>query len=103
MILAKGYWEANNRALWPQELGYNEKLSYAEKQIAGQNNLPQYATLVERHEKLLAASFHNDKRLAVIYAVIEEAGETGNIDDWPFSKMQDDSDSASGWVNGIEP
>ena len=99
--LARGYWDSMNRALWPQELGYNEKLAYAEKQIAAQNSLPEFLILVERHEKLLAASFHNDKRLAVIFAAIEEAGETGNIDDWPFSKMQDDSESYTGWVNAI--
>jgi hypothetical protein len=100
--LARGYWESNNRALWPQENGYNEKLAWAEKQIAAQNDLPEFLALVERHQKLLAASFHNDRRLAVIYTAIEEAGETGNIDDWPFSKMQDNSESATGWVNGIE-
>jgi hypothetical protein len=100
--LARGFWESMNRALWPQELGYNEKLAYAEKQIALQNRLPEFLILVERHEKLLAASFHNDKRLAVIFAAIEEAGEDGNIDDWPFSKMQDNSEGYTGWVNGIE-
>jgi hypothetical protein len=100
--LARGYWESNNRALWPQELGYNEKLTYAEKQIEAKNNLPEFVALVERHEKLLAASFHNDKRLAVIFAAIEESGESGNIDDWPFSKMQDNSQNYTGWVNGIE-
>jgi len=100
--LAKGYADSNNNALWPQENGYNEKLAYAKEQIAANNNLPQYLSLVERHEKLLAASFHNDARLAKIYAVIEEAGEAGNIDDWPFSKMQDDNEGYTGWVNGIE-
>jgi hypothetical protein len=100
--LAKGYADSNNNALWPQENGYNEKLTYAKEQIAANNNLPQYLSLVERHEKLLAASFHNDARLAKIYAVIEEAGEAGNIDDWPFSKMQDDNEGYTGWVNGIE-
>jgi hypothetical protein len=105
-ILAKGYWESMNRALWPQELGYSEKLAYAERQIAGKNMQDQYLSLVARHEKLLAASFHNDDRLAEIYAVIEEAGEAGNIEDWPFSKMQgvdpDSGEDVSGWVNGIE-
>jgi hypothetical protein len=100
--LAKGYADSNNNALWPQENGYSEKLIYAKEQIAANNNLPQYLSLVERHEKLLAASFHNDARLTKIYAVIEEAGEAGNIDDWPFSKMQDDNEGYTGWVNGIE-
>jgi hypothetical protein len=104
--LAKGYADLNNNALWPQESGYNEKLAYAKEQIAANNNLPQYLNLMERHEKLLAASFHNDARLLEIYAAIEEAGETGNIDDWPFSKMKgvnpDNDEEVSGWVNGIE-
>ena len=104
--LAKGYADSNNNMLWPQENGYNEKLTYAKEQMAANNNLPQYLTLVERHEKLLAASFHNDARLARIYAAIDEAGESGNIDDWPFSKMQGvdpgSGEEISGWVNGIE-
>jgi hypothetical protein len=100
--LAKGYADSNNNSLWPQENGYNEKLAYAKEQIAANNNLDQYLKLVERHNKLLAASFHNDSRLAKIYAEIEEAGEDGNIGDWPFSKMQDDSEGYTGWVNGIE-
>jgi hypothetical protein len=100
--LAKGYADSNNNALWPQENGYTEKLTYAKEQIAANNNLEQYLNIVARHEKLLAASFHNDARLANIYAAIEEAGETGNIDDWPFGKMQDNSEGYTGWVNGIE-
>jgi hypothetical protein len=100
--LAKGYADSNNNTLWPQENGYNEKLTYAKEQIAANNKQDKYLKLVERHEKLLAASFHNDARLAKIYAVIEEAGETGNIDDWPFNKMQDDNEGYTGWVNGIE-
>lgn len=100
---ARGFYEANNKALWPQESGYDQKVQYAKEQIAANNNSLQFLNLVARHEKLLAASFHNDARLAQIYAVIEEAGETGNIDDWPFSKMQGaDPDVVSGWVNGIE-
>jgi hypothetical protein len=99
---AKGYFEASNRALWPQESGYTEKVQYAKEQIAANNNSLQFVNLVQRHQQLLAASFHNDARLAQIYAAIEEAGETGNIDDWPFSKMQDDSEQITGWVNGIE-
>jgi hypothetical protein len=101
--LAKGFFEASNRALWPQESGYTEKLQYAKEQIVANNNSSQFLNLLQRHERLLEASFHNDARLAQIYAVIEEAGETGNIDDWPFSKMQgSDPDVVSGWVNGIE-
>jgi hypothetical protein len=100
--LAKGYADSNNNMLWPQENGYNEKLAYAKEQIAANNSLPQYLSLVGRHEKLLAASFHNDARLAKIYDEIEEAGEVGNIGDWPFSKMQDDNEGYTGWVNGIE-
>jgi hypothetical protein len=100
--LARGFYEANNKALWPQENGYDQKLEYAKEQIAANNNSPQFLNLVARHENLLAASFHNDARLEQIYAAIEEAGETGNIDDWPFSKMQDDSEEVTGWVNGIE-
>jgi hypothetical protein len=100
--LAKGYADSNNRVLWPQENGYTEKLAYAKEQIAANNNLTQYLSLVERHEKLLAASFHNDARLARIYAEIEEAGEAGNIGDWPFSTMQDNNEGYTGWVNGIE-
>jgi hypothetical protein len=103
--LAKGYRDANSNMLWPQENGYNEKHAYAKEQIAANNRLPQYVAIVQRHEKLLAASFHNDARLSQILAAIEEAGETGNIDDWPFDKMAgvnpDTGDQISGWVNGI--
>jgi hypothetical protein len=103
--LAKGYAESNNNQLWPQENGYTEKLAYAEKQVAANNRLPEYTALIARHEALLQASFHNDARLTQLYAKIEEAGESGNIDDWPFSKMATldaNGQQLAGWVNGIE-
>ena len=103
--LAKGYAESNNNQLWPQENGYTEKLAYAKEQVAANNRLPEYTALIARHEALLQASFHNDARLAQLYAKIDEAGESGNIDDWPFSKMatlDTNGQQLAGWVNGIE-
>jgi hypothetical protein len=104
--LAKGYADQNNAQLWPQENGYTEKLNYAKEQVAANNLLDHYVSLIERHERLLQASFHNDARLAQLYATIEEAGESGNIDDWPFSKMAgvnpEAGETISGWVNAIE-
>lgn len=98
--LVKGYADKANSQLWPQENGYNEKLAFAEKQIAANNLLPQFLALVERHEKLLAASFHNDARLDQLYNEIEAAGETGSID-FVVGQMATE-EFPEGWVNGIE-
>jgi hypothetical protein len=98
--LVRGYADKANSQLWPQENGYNEKLAYAEKQIAANNLLPQFLALVERHEKLLSASFHNDARLAQLYREIEAAGETGRID-FVVNQMATEA-FPEGWVNGIE-
>ena len=73
--LAKGYADRNNAMLWPQENGYPEKLIYAKEQVAANNRLPQFTNLLERHEALLQASFHNDARLAQLYSEIEAAGD----------------------------
>jgi hypothetical protein len=107
--LARGYCERFNLKIWqrlPQDVWSIEKLAFAKAEIAKGNSLDQYVEAVEEDEslrtKLRAASFHNDARLAQLYAKIEEAGEDGNIDDWPFSKMQDNSESYTGWVDGIE-
>jgi hypothetical protein len=107
--LAKGYCEGFNREIWerlPQDIWSIEKLTFAKNEIAKGNSLEQYVEAVQKDEslrvKLRAASFHNDARLAELYAKIEEAGEDGNIDDWPFSKMQDGGEGYTGWVNGIE-
>jgi hypothetical protein len=69
--LAKGYADRYNAMLWPQENGYPEKLQYAKEQVAANNRLAQFTGLLERHEELLKASFHNDARLAQLYAEIE--------------------------------
>jgi hypothetical protein len=107
--LAKGYCEGFNMKVWqrlPQDVWSIEKLAFAKAEIAKGNNLDQYVEAVEKDEslrmKLRAASFHNDARLAQLYAKIEEAGEDGNIDEWPFSKMQGAGEEISGWVNGID-
>jgi hypothetical protein len=107
--LAKGYCEGFNMKIWqrlPQDVWSIEKLAFAKAEIAKGNNLDQYVEAVEKDEslrmKLRAASFHNDARLAQLYAKIEEAGEDGNIDEWPFSKMQGAGEEISGWVNGID-
>jgi hypothetical protein len=106
---AKGYCEKFNLEIWqrlPQDTWSIEKLSFAKAEIAKGNRLDQYVEAVEEDEslrtKLRAASFHNDARLAQLYAKIEEAKETGNIDDWPLGKMQGTGGNISGWVNGIE-
>jgi hypothetical protein len=99
-VLAKGYADRHNSQLWPQENGYAEKLAYAKEQIAKNNREEQYLNLVERHEKLIAASFHNDARLAQLYAEIEAAGENGPID-FVVNQMAT-QESKEGWVNGIE-
>jgi hypothetical protein len=98
--LAKGYADRYSAQLWPQENGYNEKLQYAKEQVAANNNLAQFTSLIARHEALLTASFHNDARLAQLYAEIEAAGETGAVD---FVVGQIASaEFPEGWVNGIE-
>ena len=97
--LAKGYADRYGAMLWPQENGYTEKLQYAKEQVAGNNRLPQYTKLVERHEALLQASFHNDARLAQLYSEIEAAGETGAID-FVVGQMAT-AEFPEGWVNGI--
>jgi hypothetical protein len=89
--LVKGYADRANGDLWPQEQGYTEKLQYAKEQIAANNNLQIFRDLVARHERLLAASFANDARLNQLYAEIDAAGETGQVD---FIVSE-------GWVNGI--
>ncbi len=99
-ILAKGYADRHNSELWPQENGYSEKLAYAKEQIIKQNREQHFTDLIERHEKLIAASFHNDARLAQLYAEIEAAGETGPID-FVVNQMAT-AEFPEGWVNGIE-
>jgi hypothetical protein len=98
-ILAKGYADRNNAMLWPQENGYPEKLQYAKEQVAANNRLPQFLSLITRHEALLQASFHNDARLAQLYSEIEAAGETGAVD-FVVGQMASEQ-SPEGWVNGI--
>jgi hypothetical protein len=56
--------------------------------------------LIARHEALLTASFHNDARLAQLYAEIEAAGETGAVD-FVVGQMAS-AEFPEGWVNGIE-
>jgi hypothetical protein len=98
--LAKGYADRHNATLWPQENGYTEKLAYAEKQVAANNRLQQFLSLISRHEALLQASFHNDARLAQLYSEIEAAGETGAVD-FVIAQMAS-TQFPEGWVNGIE-
>ena len=98
--LAKGYADRYNSQLWPQENGYTEKLTYAKEQVAVNNRLPQFLALIERHEKLLAASFHNDARLTQLYAEIEVAGPDGAVD-FVVGQMASEQ-FPEGWVNGIE-
>jgi hypothetical protein len=99
--LAKGYADRYNAQLWPQENGYTEKLQYAKEQVAAplNNRLPQYMGLIERHEALLAASFHNDARLAQLYSEIEAAGGTGAVD-FIVAQMATE-EFPEGWVDGI--
>ena len=97
--LAKGYADRSGAMLWPQENGYTEKLQYAKEQVAANNRLPQFTGLIERHEALLQASFHNDARLAQLYSEIEAAGETGTID-FVVGQMAT-AEFPEGWVNGI--
>ena len=99
--LVKGYADRYNAMLWPQENGYTEKLAYAKEQVAAplNNRLPQYMDLIERHEALLQASFHNDARLAQLYSEIEAAGETGAID-FVVGQMAT-AEFPEGWVNAI--
>jgi hypothetical protein len=73
--LAKGYADRYNSELWPQENGYTEKLVYAKEQVDANNRLPQFTDLIERHERLISASFHNDARLYQLYSEIEAAGD----------------------------
>jgi hypothetical protein len=97
--LAKGYADRHNATLWPQENGYTEKLAYAKEQVAANNRLPQFLSLISRHEELLQASFHNDARLAQLYSEIEAAGETGAVD-FVVGQMATE-EFPEGWVNGI--
>lgn len=97
--LAKGYADRYNAQLWPQENGYTEKLQYAKEQVDANNNLAQFTSLIARHEALLAASFHNDARLAQLYSEIEAAGETGAVD-FVVGQMAT-REFPEGWVNGI--
>jgi hypothetical protein len=97
--LAKGYADRYNAQLWPQENGYTEKLEYAKEQVDANNNLAQFTSLIARHEALLAASFHNDARLAQLYSEIEAAGETGAVD-FVVGQMAT-REFPEGWVNGI--
>jgi hypothetical protein len=98
-ILAKGYADRYNAMLWPQENGYTEKREYAERQVAANNGLPQFIALTERHNALLAASFHNDARLGQLYAEIDAAGEDGAVD-FVVGQMATEA-FPEGWVNGI--
>jgi hypothetical protein len=97
--LARGYADRYNAMLWPQENGYTEKREYAEKQVAANNRLPEFIALIERHEALLAASFHNDARLKQLYAEIDAAGEDGAVD-FVVGQMATEA-FPEGWVNGI--
>jgi len=102
--LAKGYADRYNAQIWPQENGYTEKLQYAKEQMAANNRLPQFVSLISRHEALLQASFHNDARLAQLYAEIEAAGEAGPIDFIAdqMATIDANGQQLAGWVNGIE-
>ena len=97
-ILAKGYADRYNAMLWPQENGYTEKREFAEKQVAANNRLPEFIALTERHNALLAASFHNDARLKQLYAEIDAAGEDGAVD-FVVGQMATEA-FPEGWVNG---
>jgi hypothetical protein len=97
--LARGYADRYNAMLWPQENGYTEKREYAERQVAANNRLPEFIALIERHEALLQASFHNDARLKQLYAEIDAAGEDGAVD-FVVGQMATEA-FPEGWVNGI--
>ena len=97
--LARGYADRYNAMLWPQENGYTEKREFAERQVLANNRLPQFIALTERHDALLAASFHNDARLGQLYAEIDAAGEDGAVD-FVVGQMATEA-FPEGWVNGI--
>jgi len=98
--LVRGYANLHNSQLWPQENGYDQKYAYAKEQIDLNNRMPQFLELLARHERLIAASFHNDARLQQLYNEIEAAGETGPID-FVVGQMATEA-FPEGWVNGIE-
>jgi hypothetical protein len=91
--LVQGYAARAHGELWPQEPGYDQKVAYADKEIAKGSQAQHFFDLIARHEQLIAASFANDARRDQLYAEIEAAGETGPVD---FIVSE-------GWINGIEP
>jgi hypothetical protein len=91
--LVKGYAARAHGELWPQEPGYDQKVAFAKEEIAKGSEAQYLYDLVNRNAILVAASFANDARLAMLYAMIENAGETGPINLNP----------GEGWINGIEP
>ena len=78
--LVRGYCDGFNLQIWqrlPQDIWSTERLAWAKDQIAKGNNLNEFVAVVQDdallREKLVAASLHNDARLAQLYAEIEAA------------------------------
>ena len=108
--LVKGYCDGFNLQIWqrlPQDVWSIERLAWAKDQIAKGNSQDEFVAVVQDdallREKLVAASLHNDARLAQIYAEIEAAGETGPIDFIAdqMATLDANGQQLAGWVNGI--
>ena len=108
--LVKGYCDGFNLQIWqrlPQDIWSIEKLAYAKDQIAKGNSQDEFVAAVQDdvilREKLVAASLHNDARLAQLYAEIEAAGETGAIDFIAdqMATLDANGQQLAGWVNAI--
>jgi hypothetical protein len=108
--LVRGYCDGFNLQIWqrlPQDIWSTERLAWAKDQIAKGNTLDEFVVVVENdvilREKLVAASLHNDARLAQLYAEIEAAGETGPIDFIAdqMATLDANGQQLAGWVNGI--
>ena len=109
--LVKGYCDGFNQQIWqqlPQDIWSVERLAWAKAQIATGNNLNEFVGVVQDDAhlrgKLVAASRHNDARLAQLYDEIEAAGETGPIDFIAdqMATVDFNGQQLAGWVNGIE-
>ena len=108
--LVKGYYEGFNLQIWerlPQDVWSIERLAWAKDQIAKGNTQDEFVAAVQDdvilRQKLVAASLHNDSRLAQLYAEIEAAGETGPIDFIAnqMATLDANGQQLAGWVNGI--
>ena len=109
--LVKGYCDGFNQQIWqrlPQDIWSVERLAWAKEQIAKGNSLNEFVGVVEDDAhlrgQLVAASRHNDARLAQLYDEIEAAGETGPIDFIAdqMATVDINGQQLAGWVNGIE-